>query len=60
MRITVQVGAVAVDLRGVDMSTRAIRIPDDLWFAALEKARANGDTLSDVVRAALARYVARK
>ena len=25
MRITVQVGAVAVDLRGVDMSTRAIR-----------------------------------
>lgn len=39
---------------------RAIRIPDDLWFAALEKARANGDTLSDVVRAALARYVARK
>lgn len=39
---------------------RAIRIPDELWFAALEKARANGDTLSDVVRAALARYVARK
>lgn len=25
MRITVQVGAVAVDLRGVDMSTRGIR-----------------------------------
>ena len=25
MRITVQVGAVAVDLRGVDLSTRSIR-----------------------------------
>jgi len=25
MRVTIQVGAVAVDLRGVDMSTRAIR-----------------------------------
>ena len=37
MRITVQAGAVAVDLRGVDMSTRGIRIPDDLWFAALAR-----------------------
>ena len=38
---------------------RAIRIPDELWQAALEKARANGDTLSEVVRRALDRYVKR-
>ncbi len=39
---------------------KSIRIPDDLWRAALEKAHASGDTLSDVVRRALERYVARK
>ena len=38
---------------------RAIRIPDDLWHAALEKAAANGDTVSEIVRKALARYVKR-
>ncbi len=38
---------------------RAIRIPDDLWRAALAKAEANGDTVSDIVRKALARYVKR-
>jgi len=38
---------------------RAIRIPDDLWQAALDKAHANGDTLSDIVRRALERYVKR-
>ena len=38
---------------------RAIRIPDDLWAAALEKAAANGDTVSEIVRKALARYVKR-
>lgn len=36
---------------------RAIRIPDDLWLAALERARANGDTVSAIVRDALRRYV---
>jgi hypothetical protein len=38
---------------------KSIRIPDELWQAALEKARANGDTLSEVVRRALDRYVKR-
>ena len=38
---------------------RAIRIPDDLWQTALDKAHANGDTLSDIVRRALERYVKR-
>ena len=38
---------------------RAIRIPDALWQAALDKAHANGDTLSEVVRRALERYVKR-
>lgn len=39
---------------------RAVRIPDALWQAALAKARDNGETLSEVVRRALERYVARK
>ena len=39
---------------------RAIRIPDDLWRAALDKAAENGDTVSEIVRKALARYVKRK
>lgn len=38
---------------------RAVRIPDHLWQAALDKAHANGETLSEVVRRALERYVKR-
>jgi predicted transcriptional regulator len=38
---------------------RAIRIPDDLWRAALDKAAERGDTVSDIVRRALERYVKR-
>lgn len=38
---------------------RAIRIPDALWQAALDKAHANGETLSEVVRRALERYIKR-
>ena len=38
---------------------RAIRIPDDLWKAALDRAHTNGETLSEVVRRALERYVKR-
>jgi antitoxin component of RelBE/YafQ-DinJ toxin-antitoxin module len=36
---------------------RAIRIPDDLWQAALAAAERRGETVSDVVRRALQRYV---
>lgn len=36
---------------------RSIRIPDDLWFAALKKARRQRETLSDVVRRALEEYI---
>lgn len=35
---------------------RSIRIPDDEWQAAQEAARANGETVSEVVRRALRRY----
>ena len=42
-----------------ETTPRAIRIPDDLWQAALAKAEANGETVSDVVRRALERYVKR-
>lgn len=37
---------------------RAIRIPDDVWRAALEKARAEGTTVTAVVVDALRRFVA--
>lgn len=38
---------------------RGFRIPDDLYRAAQEIAAERGETLSDVVRAALERYVKR-
>ena len=38
---------------------RAVRIPDALWKTALDKAHANGETLSEVVRRALERYIKR-
>jgi hypothetical protein len=38
---------------------RTIRVPDPEWDAAKEAAEANGETLSDVIRVALRRYVAR-
>lgn len=37
---------------------RPIRIPDELWQAAQVAAKRRGETVSDVVRAALERYVA--
>lgn len=42
---------------GRGTTRHAIRIPDDLWQAALAKARRQGDELSAVIRAALERYV---
>jgi hypothetical protein len=36
---------------------RSIRIPDDLWEAALAKAEERGETVTPVVIAALTRYV---
>lgn len=38
---------------------RNVRVPDELWQAALLKAQDRGETVSDVVRRALERYVAR-
>lgn len=37
---------------------RPIRVPDEEWHAALAAARANGETLTDVVRRALRAYAA--
>lgn len=39
--------------------TRNVRIGDDDWKAAQEVARERGETLSDVIREALVRYVKR-
>lgn len=36
---------------------RSLRIPDDLWHAAVEKAREDGTTVTAVVIAALRAYV---
>lgn len=38
---------------------RSIRVDDELWFAALQAAHDRNESLSDVVRDALAVYVAR-
>ncbi|GAS98919.1 Gp65 [Mycolicibacterium canariasense] len=38
---------------------RSFRIPDDLYEAAQQKAEEKGETVSDVVRRALERYVKR-
>lgn len=36
---------------------RPVRVPDELWQAALRKARANDEKVSDVIRRALEEYV---
>lgn len=38
---------------------RNVRVPDEVWQAAKERAEENGETVSDVVRRALEEYVAR-
>lgn len=38
---------------------RNVRIEDDLWSAAQEKAAERGESVSDVIRRALIRYVRR-
>lgn len=39
---------------------RTIRVPDSLWDAAAAKAAERGESLSDVLRRALERYVKRR
>lgn len=39
-----------------DNPARAIRVPDDLWKRARERAAEKGETVSEVVRRALERY----
>ena len=38
---------------------RNVRVPDDLWQAAMSKALERGETLSEVIRKALEKYVQR-
>jgi len=42
------------------MTTKAVRVPDELWRAAQAKAVERGEYLSEVIRKALERYVIRK
>ncbi len=49
----------AVDPRKKDRSAtrvRAVRVSDDVWLPALSKAKKNGQTLAEVIRAALIEY----
>jgi negative regulator of replication initiation len=39
---------------------RTIRVDDDLWHLVVAKAAERGETVSDVVRRALVRYVRRR
>jgi len=39
--------------------SRNVRVSDDLWHAAMSKALDRGESLSDVIRRALERYVSR-
>ena len=41
-------------------TSRTVRVEDDLWRAAQAKADERGDVLSEVIRAALKRYVSRR
>jgi hypothetical protein len=43
-----------------DNPARAVRVPDGLWHAAQAKADERGETVSDVIRRALERYVEEK
>ena len=38
---------------------RNVRVPDDLWVAAMSKALERGESLSEVIRRALEKYVQR-
>lgn len=38
---------------------RSLRIPEDVWLAAVAKAKAEGTTVTAVVTAALRRYLKR-
>lgn len=39
---------------------RGVRVEDELWIPALEKAAASGDNLSDIIRQALRDYLAKE
>lgn len=40
-----------------DNPARSVRVPDDLWTAAKERAAERGETVTDVLLRALRRYV---
>lgn len=43
-----------------DIPHRTVRVPDNEWGPAMERARQNGETMTDVVRRALRRYAKAK
>ncbi len=53
-------GTVGVVPNAPGTPRRTIRIPDDLWNAATAKAEKRGESVSDVIRHALERYVGGK
>lgn len=53
----VDLGAVMPNQPRKDNPARAIRIPDELWEKAKKRAEEKGETVSEVVRRSLERYV---
>lgn len=47
------------DRRQGTIPARSARVADELWNAAMARAAQRGETVSDVVRRALRRYVGR-
>jgi len=61
MALDVMTPATVVDVPNTPGTPRrTIRVADDLWEQAAAKAAANGESVSDVIRRALLRYVRRR
>lgn len=60
MRVSVDAKASGPAMTRPPMVMRSIRVPLALWTAAKTKADERDENLSDVIRAALERYVKRK
>lgn len=52
-------GAMSATMSGMQNNIRSFRIDDELWLEAVRVAAERGETVSDVIREALTRYVKR-
>jgi antitoxin component of RelBE/YafQ-DinJ toxin-antitoxin module len=52
-------GGMTATIGGMQNNIRSFRIDDELWLEAVKVAAERGETVSDVIREALTRYVKR-